>query len=174
MKFILQYLIYSLIVCFCMNASAQTHYQEILRYKNSSIQSILTYNNQNVLDGETVHFYPNEKIKTVINFQNGKANGLFQNYYSNGNLESTGLLVNDLAEGVFEYFYENGYPKQKITFINNLIVEIKDCYTIKKQQVYCGVVNSGNGFINIYDKKGNVIAKDIIKEGKMVKREPTN
>ena len=153
---------------------AQTHYQEIIRYKNNTIQTIYTYNNQDILDGETVHFYPNEKVKTVINFVSGKANGIVQSYYYNGNLESSGIIINDMAEGLFEYYHENGAPKHKITYLNNKIVSIKDCTNSRNSELYCGTVNNGNGFINIYDKKGKLVAKDIIKDGKMVKREAVN
>lgn len=95
-----------------INILAQTHYQEIIRYENKRIKSILTFSNNDILDGETIHYYPNGLIKSYINYSGGKVNGLIENYYSNGNLESSGLVVNDLAENLFNYYHENGKLKQ--------------------------------------------------------------
>ena len=174
MKFYKLYFSFILLILAVHTSLAQTHYQEILRYPNKNIQSIRTFNNQEILDGETVFFYPNENIKTVLTYVNGKANGIIENYYNYGILESSGLLIDDLAEGVFEYYHENGAKKQKIYYVNNKIMGIDNCYTYRKEKVYCGVVNNGNGFINIYDKKGKLIAKDIIKNGEMLNREYIN
>ncbi|WP_322969608.1 hypothetical protein [Faecalibacter sp. LW9] len=153
-----------------LQLQAQSHYQEIIRYENKKIKSVFTYNSNHQLDGETIHYYPNGLEKSVINYKNDKVDGEVMNFYSNGMTESVGTVTQDLANGQFEYFHENGKPKQKIVYYNNLVVGILDCYLPNGDKVYCGVINSGNGFINIYDRKGNVVAKDIFKEGKMVER----
>jgi len=174
MKIYLKFLFLALHLFFCDFLYAQTHYQEIIRNENKKIQAIHTYNQNHILDGETAYFYPNENIKTIINFVDGKANGIIYKYHLNNILESSGLLIDDMAEGVFEYFHENGANKQKILYIKNKINTIQDCFSYKKEKVYCGAVNNGNGFINLYDKKGKLIGKDIIKNGIMVKRETVN
>jgi len=167
----LKSILYLGVILIATMAQAQTHYQEIIRYKNKNIKTIHTYNSSHVLDGETIHYYPTGFEKTVMNYTNGTVNGLIYNYYNYGTLESFGLVENDLAQGPFEYFHKNGKPKQKIVYYNNLVVAVMDCYSPKGAKLYCGVINSGNGYINIYNSKGVLMAKDIFKEGKIVERQ---
>ncbi len=153
-----------------ISLNAQTHYEEIIRYKNNNVKSIITHNSNDILDGPTTHYYPNGLIKTYIEFRDGKANGIIENYYSNGSLESTGNITNDLANGLFYYYHPNQNLKQIILYQNNKIETINECYDRKNNKLYCGTIKNGNGFINIYDKKANLIARDQIENGNFVKR----
>lgn len=158
------------IITSVIQVQAQYHYQEIVRYKNGKIKSILTFNANHQLEGESIQYYPNGMEKSVTYYKNGIVDGLVMNFYQNGMTESVGTVIQNLANGHFEYFHENGKPKQKILYYNNLVIGVSDCFTVRSEKVYCGVVNSGNGFINIYDRKGNLVAKDIFKEGKIIER----
>jgi len=161
-----------LLISFLPNSSlkAQGHYEEIIRFDNNDIKSIITYNSNDVLDGPTTHYHPNGLVKTYIEFIDGKANGFIQNYYPSGTLESTGVVNNDMADGLFYYYHPNQNLKQIILYNQNKIVDIDYCFDQKKNKLYCGKIYNGNGFINVYDKKGKLIARDQIENGIMIKR----
>jgi antitoxin component YwqK of YwqJK toxin-antitoxin module len=161
-----------LLISFSLNLSlnAQTHYQEILRFKNNEIQAVITYNANDILDGESIYYYPNGYVKSYINYIEGKANGTIENYHQNGELEAIGLIVDDKAEGIHEYYHSNGVLKQLILYKNNRIIDINKCTDKKNNKLYCGKVKNGNGFINIYDEKGNLIARDQIENGLFTNR----
>lgn len=150
--------------------NAQTHYQEILRFKNNEIQATITYNAADILDGESIYYFPNGYVKSYINYIEGKANGTIENYYSNGNIEHIGLVVDDKAEGIHEYYYPNGILKQLILYNKNRIITVDKCADKKNNKLYCGKINNGNGFINVYDEKGNLIARDQIEDGLFTNR----
>lgn len=153
-----------------ISLNAQTHYQEILRFKNNDVKAVVTYNANDVLDGESIYYYPNGYVKLYINYIEGKANGMVENYHSNGNIEHIGLVQDDKAEGIHEYYHPNGVLKQLILYSNNRIIDIDKCANKKNTKLYCGKINNGNGFINVYDEKGNLIARDQIEDGLFTNR----
>lgn len=149
-------------------ANAQTHYEEIIRYKNGNIKSIISYNSNNIKDGQTINYYPNGNIQSYIPYMNGNINGVVENYYKNEILESTGIIVDNLLEGKFYYFHKNGKPKSIINFEKNKPKNIEKCFDKKSNILYCGPFNNGNGEIYIYDENGNLISKDHFKNGEFV------
>ena len=159
---------------FSFPTKAQTHYEEILRFENSRIKSIITYNSQNIKDGETVNYYPNGIIQSIIPYTNGKVNGIVESFYPNGLTESLGMIINNLQEGVFKYFHSNGRPKSKIVFSNGKPNLVSNCYDKKKNILYCGPFNMGNGEIYIYSENGDLIQKDHFKNGELIKSETVN
>lgn len=155
-------------------SNAQNFYEEILRYNNGRIKSIVTYNDKNVKDGVTTNFHTNGAIQSTVPYINGTINGILETFYPNTRLESKGLMVNNLQEGVFEYFYKNGNPKASILYINGKPNKIADCYDKKRNILYCGPFNMGNGEIYIYTEEGVMIQKDYFKNGDLIKSEIIN
>jgi len=165
-------LFFTLVILFIgQNLSAQEHYEEVIRFNNGRIKSIITYNAQNIKDGETINYHNNGIVQSIIPYINGKINGILKNYHTNGYLESTGLYIDDLQVDNFEYFHRNGKLKSKISYQNGKIYKIFDCYDKRKEPLYCGPFNNGNGEIYIYDEKGKLIAKDHFKNGDFISRE---
>lgn len=153
---------------------AQDYYEEILRYNNGRIKSIVMYNSQNIKEGETTNYYSNGAIQSIIPYINGDINGILESYHPNTRLESRGMMVNNLQEGVFEYFYKNGNLKARILFVNGKPNKIANCYDKKKNNIYCGPFNMGNGEIYIYSENGVLIKKDHFKNGELIKSEIIN
>jgi antitoxin component YwqK of YwqJK toxin-antitoxin module len=55
--------------------------------------------------------YPNGKLKSKINYEDGKKNGLAQWYYETGELLAEVNYIDNKASGVLKEFYENGNLK---------------------------------------------------------------
>ncbi|QTV05158.1 toxin-antitoxin system YwqK family antitoxin [Faecalibacter bovis] len=153
---------------------AQTHYEEVLRFNNGRIKSIVTYNAQNIKDGETINYHLDGAVQSIVPYINGAINGIIETYHPNTRLESKGMMVNDLQEGVFEYFYKNGNPKARILYINGKPNKIANCYDRKGNILYCGPFNMGNGEIYIYTEEGKLFQKDYFKNGELIKSETVN
>lgn len=153
------------------NTFGQGFYEEIIRYKDKSIKSIITYNENDIKDGPTTHYYLNGNVKNYIPYSNGKINGVIENYYDDGILESTGLVLNDIAVGTFEFYHHNGRLKSIIFYNQGKLTSISSCKDKNGNLLYCGPFNNGNGEIYIYDEKGVLIAKDHFKNGEFIKRE---
>lgn len=150
---------------------AQSHYEEVIRFNNGKIKSIITYNSNNIKDGNTVNYHPNTTIQSVIPFVNGKIQGIVFNYYENGNVESMGNVVNDQPQGTFIYYHRNATQKAIFEFLNGKIIQVNGCFDRKKNPLYCGPFNNGNGEIYIYNEDGKLIAKDYFKNGDFIKSE---
>lgn len=166
-------LLFNLIIIFSFAhfAFAQTHYEEIIRDKSGNIQTIITYDKNDIKDGETLHYHPNGVLKKIIPYQNGKINGHVYHYYKNSFLESHGLIINDLQEGIFNYYHNNGRIKANMKFINGKPNQISECQNKKGKVLDCGTFTDGNGYINLYDEKGNLFGKDYFQNGELIRRE---
>ena len=173
MKIIRNFKILSFLLLLFISQSifAQGFYEEILRYNNGRIKSIITYNTQNIKDGPTINYYSNGMVKNYIPYENGKISGIIENYFSDGILESTGMVLNDIAAGKFEYFHSNGKSKFIVYYDSGKLSHIVGCKNAKGDLLYCGPFNNGNGEIYIYDEKGILLAKDHFKKGEFIKRE---
>ena len=176
MKIIRNFKILSFLLLLFISQSifAQGFYEEILRYNNGRIKSIITYNTQNIKDGETINYYPNGITQSIIPYINGEVNGIIESYHTNQKLESKGMIINNLQQGVFEYFYKNGNPKARILYVDGKPNKIANCYDKKKEILYCGPFNMGNGEIYIYSEDGILIQKDHFKNGDLIKSEVVN
>lgn len=157
-----------------MKLFAQTHYEEIIRFNNGRIKSVISYNTNDVKDGNTIIYYPNSAIQSVVPFVNGKIQGIVVNYYENGNVESMGNVIDDMPEGSFIYYHRNGRQKAIFQFVNGKIMQVSGCFDRKKNPLYCGPFNSGNGEIYIHNDEGILIAKDNFKNGDYIKTESVN
>jgi antitoxin component YwqK of YwqJK toxin-antitoxin module len=77
------------------------------------------YYKEGVKEGPTVEFFDNLKKKSVLNYKDGKLDGVAEKYYENGALLERSIYLNGLKEGksiwyskgkkrIAEYYYKNG------------------------------------------------------------------
>ncbi|HAD80415.1 MAG TPA: hypothetical protein DCF99_15005 [Flavobacteriaceae bacterium] len=153
------------------NSVQKQLFEEVIRYDNGKIKSIIGLNENDQKEGITYEYFPNGLLLKETSYVNDKKEGLEISYFTNGYIESRGIYINGLAEGEFNYFYKNGKPFATLFFYNDLVISAKNCFTSKGEIVYCGPLTNGNGVFLKYDKKGNLISKDYFKNGKIIRTE---
>lgn len=58
--------------------------------------------------GKQITYYPNGKVKSEMQIENGLKHGIRKAYYPNGNLASEGQYVLNKAHGTWKWYYPNG------------------------------------------------------------------
>lgn len=76
------------------------------------------------------YYIPENKIKSIYKYSDGKLNGDYVNYYKNKNPREKGQYSNDAKQGKWTYYLEDGsidytaeYIKDKILKINDMKIE---------------------------------------------------
>jgi antitoxin component YwqK of YwqJK toxin-antitoxin module len=114
------------------------------RIKDNLSHYIINYKNGKY-DGLLLHYYENGQLKEKGNYKNGKKEGLFEHYYENGQLDWIKNYKNGKREGLFEHYYENGQLKSKYYFKND----------------------KSEGLLEFYYENGQLKGKYSCKNGKM-------
>ena len=70
-------------------------------------------------DGLWKKYYPNGKIKSEIEYKNGKPSGKFTTYFDNGQIEEKGTWKTGKFTGGYEMYYSNGQIRTQQTFNEN-------------------------------------------------------
>jgi protein TonB len=76
-------------------------------YPNDSLKSEINFS-RNIRDGEAKFYFENGKIKEEVNYINGRVDGLVKQYDENGKLKEQFTLENGKREGPTSYFDDNG------------------------------------------------------------------
>ncbi|MEM7107447.1 MAG: toxin-antitoxin system YwqK family antitoxin [Bacteroidota bacterium] len=72
-------------------------------------------------DGMIKQFYPGGKIKSEIEYKNGKRHGLAKRYYKNGQVHQEITYLNNVKDGEAKTYYENGQLYQLTPYENGYI-----------------------------------------------------
>jgi antitoxin component YwqK of YwqJK toxin-antitoxin module len=86
--------------------------------KNSLIEKKYFNENGELFKIEFIN--KNNQLKKILNYKNGKKNGLNTNYYENKNIQNQGNYLNGKKNGYWQYYYQNGAIKGKGFFFNGL------------------------------------------------------
>ena len=134
-------------------------------YEEGNIQSIVPYKN-NLVEGLIIRYYENGNIKEDVNYKNDKMNGEAKSYDENGKLNGRTIFKDDikLEEEVHK---ENEILKN--TFKNGEVVKQDICSpngTLKERRVLNGNEMEYSTFYQNGNIKQKILAKDkvIIKE----------
>ena len=134
-------------------------------YEEGNIQSIVPYKN-NLVEGLIIRYYENGNIKEEVNYKNDKMNGEAKSYDENGKLNGRTIFKDDikLEEEVHK---ENEILKN--TFKNGEVVKQDICSpngTLKERRVLNGNEMEYSTFYQNGNVKQKILAKDkvIIKE----------
>ena len=134
-------------------------------YEEGNIQSIVPYKN-NLVEGLVITYYENGNIKEEVNYKNDKMNGEAKSYDENGKLNGRTIFKDDikLEEEVHK---ENEILKN--TFKNGEVVKQDICSpngTLKERRVLNGNEMEYSTFYQNGNIKQKILAKDkvIIKE----------
>ena len=113
--------------------------------------------NESILDGECTTYYPNGKIKSVVNYTNGIRNGEEINYFENGNIQSAGLFKDGEITSI-QVYLENGQINKEMGINQGQIHgEYKEYY----ENGVLGILktyNNGqeNGPVKYYNSDGSI------------------
>lgn len=134
-------------------------------YEEGNIQSIVPYKN-NLVEGLIIRYYENGNIKEDVNYKNDKMNGEAKSYDENGKLNGRTIFKDDikLEEEVHK---ENEILKN--TFKNGEVVKQDICSpngTLKERRVLNGNEMEYSTFYENGNVKQKILTKDkvIIKE----------
>ena len=134
-------------------------------YEEGNIQSIVPYKN-NLVEGLIIRYYENGNIKEEVNYKNDKMNGESKSYDENGKLNGRTIFKDDikLEEEVHK---ENEILKN--TFKNSEVVKQDICSpngTLKERRVLNGNEMEYSTFYENGNVKQKILTKDkvIIKE----------
>lgn len=109
--------------------------------KTNGIMTVEHYNDNGLLDGEKLVYYPNGKLAEQSNYSDGKQNGISKIFSENGAVIKEFLYKDDMLDGMAKYYNSAGqllaegvYRKDKKHGIwkyyeNGVLTEEKD-YTV--------------------------------------------
>ena len=115
-------------------------------YENGLLKTYFIYNKDGIPDGESVEYYEEGNIKSIIPFRNNIVEGLTITYYENGNIDEEVNYKNDKMNGEAKSYDENGKLNGRTIFKDNIKLE---------EDVY----------------KENEILKNTFKNGELVKQD---
>ena len=150
---------------FIFNKNGLLDGNSIEYYEEGNIESIVPYKN-NVVEGLVITYYENGNIKEEVNYKNDKMNGEAKSYDENGKLNGRTIFKDDikLEEDVYK---ENEILKN--TFKNGELVKQDICTlngTLKERRILNGDEMEYSTFYPNGNVKQKILAKDkiIIKE----------
>ena len=115
-------------------------------YENGLLRIYFIYNKDGIPDGESVEYYEEGNIKSIIPFRNNMVEGLTITYYENGNIDEEVNYKNDKMNGEAKSYDENGKLNGRTIFKDDIRLE---------DDVY----------------KENEILKNTFKNGELVKQD---
>ena len=115
-------------------------------YENGLLKIYFIYNKDGIPDGESVEYYEEGNIKSIIPFRNNIVEGLTITYYENGNIKEEVNYKNDKMNGEAKSYDENGKLNGRTIFKDDIRLE---------DDVY----------------KENEILKNTFKNGELVKQD---
>ena len=115
-------------------------------YENGLLRIYFIYNKDGIPDGESVEYYEEGNIKSIIPFRNNMVEGLTITYYENGNIDEEVNYKNNKMNGEAKSYDENGKLNGRTIFKDNIKLE---------EDVY----------------KENEILKNTFKNGELVKQD---
>jgi antitoxin component YwqK of YwqJK toxin-antitoxin module len=140
-------------------------------------------NDVEIRNGLTKEFYPDGRIKSEVEFSDGKVNGQVKTYFENAKISEISSWTNDLRNGHSKYFsdngslyqeefyndnklngeqktyFENGKIKTRIIYEDDLIRQVlvtNDTLGNKLDEL---TIDNGKGVLNTYYLSGKIQSK---------------
>ena len=136
-------------------------------YENGLLRIYFIYNKDGIPDGESVEYYEEGNIKSIIPFRNNMVEGLTITYYENGLLRIYFIYNKDgIPDGESVEYYEEGNIKSIIPFRNNMVEGLTITYyengNIDEEVNYKN--DKMNGEAKSYDENGKLNGRTIFKD----------
>ena len=92
-------------------------------YENGLLRIYFIYNKDGIPDGESVEYYEEGNIKSIIPFRNNIVEGLTITYYENGNIDEEVNYKNGKMNGEAKSYDENGKLNGRTIFKDDIKLE---------------------------------------------------
>lgn len=90
-------------------------------YPNDTLKSEINYSN-NVKQGSAKFYYPNGKLQLELNYTDGKVDGVVKNYYDNGNVKEVYTIEDGKRNGAASLFDKDGKFQKEVNYENGRLV----------------------------------------------------
>ena len=128
--------------------------QQIYHWKNGKKQ------------GEEIEYFPNEKPKISLEWDQDTIHGLVKTWYKTGQLQSQREICHNKRSGMSCAWYRDGSLMLLEEYENDKLVQGK--YYRKKETNPSSTISNGNGVAMIYDEEGIFLHKVIYCKGKPI------
>jgi len=134
---------------------------------NGQIKFLMQYKDGK-MDGLGTRWYENGQKQAEGNYKDGKLDGLWTDWYENGQKELEANWKDDKEEGLWTSWYENGQKESEQNYKEGKPMSV---VVWKPNGEMCPVTNlkNGNGILVWYRDDGTVDFRVTIKDGELVK-----
>ena len=123
-----------------------THTLGKVEFENGLLRTYFIFNKNGLLDGNSIEYYEEGNIESIVPYKNNVVEGLVITYYENGNIDEEVNYKNNKMNGEAKSYDENGKLNGRTIFKDNIKLE---------EDVY----------------KENEILKNTFKNGELVKQD---
>ena len=116
-------------------------------FPNKLLKTYYMYNKKGVLNGDSIKYYEEGNIQSIVPYKNNLVEGLIIRYYENGNIKEEVNYKNDKMNGEAKSYDENGKLNGKTIF--------KDDVKLEEE------VHKENEILKNTFKNGEVVKQDI-------------
>ena len=103
-------------------------------YPNDTLKSVINYK-KNIREGQAKFYFPNGNLKQELIYVNGKVDGLVKNYYESGKLKELFTIEDGKREGPTSLFKKDGTYLKDVNYKNGRLVIPKPKPKIEKTEV---------------------------------------
>ena len=116
-------------------------------FPNKLLKTYYMYNKKGVLNGDSIKYYEEGNIQSIVPYKNNLVEGLIIRYYENGNIKEEVNYKNDNMNGEAKSYDENGKLNGRTIFKDNIKLEEE--------------VHKENEILKNTFKNGEVVKQDI-------------
>ena len=116
-------------------------------FPNKLLKTYYMYNKKGVLNGDSIKYYEEGNIQSIVPYKNNLVEGLIIRYYENGNIKEEVNYKNDKMNGESKSYDENGKLNGRTIFKDNIKLEEE--------------VHKENEILKNTFKNGEVVKQDI-------------
>ena len=116
-------------------------------FPNKLLKTYYMYNKKGVLNGDSIKYYEEGNIQSIVPYKNNLVEGLIIRYYENGNIKEEVNYKNDKMNGEAKSYDENGKLNGRTIFKDNIKLEEE--------------VHKENEILKNTFKNGEVVKQDI-------------
>lgn len=124
-----------------------THTLGKVEFENGLLRIYFIFNKNGLLDGNSIEYYEEGNIESIVPYKNNVIEGLVITYYENGNIKEEVNYKNDNMNGEAKSYDENGKLNGRTIFKDNIKLEEE--------------VHKENEILKNTFKNGEVVKQDI-------------
>lgn len=131
-------------------------------YKDGMLILTNTYKDNK---GTLKSYFNNKNVKSILNYKNNKASGIFQKFSLDGSLKENGFFIDGMLRGFYNT-YEDGILQEQDFYLNNYREGLSLSYYNNKElkSKYLYTHGSKNGQFELYYKNGAIKARGYYKD----------